>query len=117
MPAEHLNSGTNRSKHVFSQTDRMVIERASVSEAARAAVVECAEEARLDGDQKAADRLMVLVGEADRILNAAVTLQHPPPLPQPTPRTQDWPPQTSAARPGAPSRPHPHGQGGDGSMT
>ena len=68
MPAEHLNSGTNRSKHVFSQTDRMVIERASVSEAARTAVVECAEEARLDGDQKAADRLMVLVGEADRKL-------------------------------------------------
>ena len=68
MPAEHSNSGKNRNERVFSQTDRMVIERASVSEAARAAVVECAEEARLDGDQKAADRLMVLVGEADRIL-------------------------------------------------
>ena len=68
MPAEHSNSGTDRSKRVFFQTDRMVIERASVSEAARAAVVECAEEARLDGDQEAADRLMVLVGEADCIL-------------------------------------------------
>ncbi len=68
MPAEHSNSGANRSKRVFSQIDRVVIERASVSEAARAAVVECAEEARLDGDQKVADRLMVLVGEADRIL-------------------------------------------------
>ena len=74
MPGEHSNSGTNRSKRVFSQTDRMVIERASVSEAVRAAVVECAEEARLDGDQKAADRLMVLVGEADRILKGFIYL-------------------------------------------
>lgn len=107
MPAERSNSGTNRSKRVFSQTDRMVIERASVSEAARDAVVECAEEARLDGDQKAADRLMVLVGEADGILKRRGHAPASPATAQPTPRTHGWPPQTSAsaASPGAPSRP------------
>ena len=67
MPAKLLVNGINGNKRPPDMNERQLIKRAATSAEAREVTVDEIEAARLEGDHEFADRLQVMLDEADRI--------------------------------------------------